>query len=93
MLREHNQDGQHRPANREFLEFDSPRHYLYGRTQPLFFTEHLVRRDISMPEVGDTAPDFELPSHLIKDKKVKLSEFRGNNNVVLAFYPLAWTPV
>jgi peroxiredoxin len=46
-----------------------------------------------MPEVGETAPDFELPSHLIKDKKVKLSEFRGKNNVVLAFYPLAWTPV
>ncbi len=46
-----------------------------------------------MPEVGDTAPDFELKSNLQKDKTVKLSEFRGKNNVVLAFYPLAWTPV
>jgi len=46
-----------------------------------------------MPEVGDTAPDFELKSNLQKDKVVKLSEFRGKNNVVLAFYPLAWTPV
>ena len=46
-----------------------------------------------MPEVGDMAPDFELSSHLVKGKKVKLSEFRGKNNVVLAFYPLAWTPV
>jgi peroxiredoxin len=46
-----------------------------------------------MPEVGDTAPDFELPSHLEKGKKVRLAEFRGINNVVLAFYPLAWTPV
>jgi peroxiredoxin Q/BCP len=45
-----------------------------------------------MPEVGDMAPDFELPSHLSKGKKVKLSDFRGKNNVV-AFYPLAWTPV
>jgi len=46
-----------------------------------------------MPEVGDVAPDFELKSHLQKDKKVRLSDFKGKNNVVLAFYPLAWTPV
>lgn len=46
-----------------------------------------------MPEVGEMAPDFELASHLHKDKKVKLSDFRGKRNVVLAFYPLAWTPV
>ena len=46
-----------------------------------------------MPEVGDMAPDFELGSHLEKGKKVKLSDFRGQKNVVLAFYPLAWTPV
>ena len=30
-----------------------------------------------MPQVGDMAPDFELKSHLEKDKKVKLSDFRG----------------
>jgi len=46
-----------------------------------------------MLSVGDTAPDFELKSHLHKDKKVKLSDFRGKSNVVIAFYPLAWTPV
>ena len=46
-----------------------------------------------MPQVGDMAPDFELKSHLAKDKKVRLSDFQGKNNVVLAFYPLAWTPV
>jgi peroxiredoxin len=51
------------------------------------------RRISTMPEVGDMAPDFELKSHLEKDKKVKLSDFRGKNNVVIAFYPLAWTPV
>jgi mycoredoxin-dependent peroxiredoxin len=45
-----------------------------------------------MPEVGEMAPDFELKSHMDKNKKVKLSDFRGKNNVVLAFYPLAWTP-
>jgi len=47
----------------------------------------------SMPQVGDMAPDFELKSHLEKDKKVKLSDFRGQKKVVIAFYPLAWTPV
>ena len=45
-----------------------------------------------MLNVGDNAPDFELPSHLEKDKKVKLSSLRGKN-VVIAFYPLDWTPV
>lgn len=43
-------------------------------------------------QIGDEAPDFELKSHLEKDKTVKLSDLRGRN-VVLAFYPLDWTPV
>jgi peroxiredoxin len=41
-------------------------------------------------KVGDLAPDFTLPGHL--DKEVKLSDYRGKN-VVLAFFPLAWTPI
>jgi peroxiredoxin len=39
---------------------------------------------------GDRAPDFTLPSHLGWD--VSLGELRGKN-VVIAFFPLAWTPV
>ena len=42
-------------------------------------------------EVGEMAPDFELPSHA--GKNVRLSEFRGKKNVFIAFYPLAWTSV
>jgi peroxiredoxin len=42
-------------------------------------------------EVGDMAPDFELPSH--NGGKIKLSDYRGKKNVFIAFYPLAWTPV
>jgi peroxiredoxin len=42
-------------------------------------------------KVGDKAPDFTLPSHL--DKQVTLSDLQGTKNVVLAFFPLAWTPV
>ncbi len=41
--------------------------------------------------VGQTAPDFVLTNHL--DQPVRLSDFRGNCNVVLAFFPLAWTPI
>ena len=43
-------------------------------------------------QVGDRAPDFELPSHQDRNKKVKLSDLRGQN-VVIAFYPFDWTPV
>jgi peroxiredoxin len=42
-------------------------------------------------EIGDIAPDFELESH--KQSGVRLSEFRGQKNVFIAFYPLAWTGV
>ena len=40
---------------------------------------------------GDEAPDFELRSH--RGGTVKLSSFRGKKNVLLAFHPLAFTPV
>ena len=42
-------------------------------------------------KVGDTAPDFTLKDQDQKD--VKLSDYRGKSNVVLAFYPLDWSPV
>jgi peroxiredoxin len=41
-------------------------------------------------QIGQTAPDFTLPTHL--GKTLTLSDLRGKN-VVLAFFPLAWTPV
>jgi peroxiredoxin len=42
-------------------------------------------------KVGDEAPDFELRSH--RGGSVKLSDFRGKRQVVIAFHPLAFTPV
>lgn len=44
-----------------------------------------------MIEVGKTAPDFELASHL-GGTKFTLSQFKGQKNVMLVFYPLDWTP-
>jgi len=40
-------------------------------------------------KVGDEAPDFELGS--TAGKKIKLSDYRGQKNVVLAFFPAAFT--
>ena len=42
-------------------------------------------------EVGDGAPDFELKDQ--HGTPVKLSDFRGEKNVVLVFYPLAFSGV
>jgi len=41
-------------------------------------------------EVGDPAPDFSLPDQ--SGKTVRLQDFRGKSNVVVAFYVMAFTP-
>ena len=45
---------------------------------------------VAAVEVGDKAPDFELPS--TKDGKFKLSSLAGKKNVVIQFYVLDFTP-
>lgn len=42
-------------------------------------------------EVGSQAPDFELKNQ--HGELVRLSDFRGGKNVVLVFYPFAFTGV
>lgn len=42
-------------------------------------------------EVGDEAPDFELLDQ--HRNPVRLSSFRGDKNVIVVFYPLAFTGV
>jgi len=54
---------------------------LYGQAAPAAPTTHL--------KVGDAAPDFKLTD--TSGKEVKLSDYRGKKNVVLAFYVLAFT--
>jgi peroxiredoxin len=41
-------------------------------------------------KVGQEAPDFTLPDTELKPQRVR--EFRGKRNVILAFYPGAFTP-
>jgi peroxiredoxin len=54
---------------------------VFAQTTPKAPTTHL--------KIGDKAPDFELTD--TTGKKVKLSDFKGTKNVVLAFYVLAFT--
>lgn len=42
-------------------------------------------------KVGDTAPDFTLPS--LSGERLSLSDYKGKKNVVISFIPAAWTPV
>jgi mycoredoxin-dependent peroxiredoxin len=46
------------------------------------------------PEVGDVAPDFDLPALIggVK-RRFHLAESRGKRNLLLAFYPSNWEPV
>ena len=49
-------------------------------------------------KIGAKAPDFELDSSELGDngkpgKKLRLSDYRGKKNVMLAFYPLDFSPV
>lgn len=52
----------------------------------------LSAQEAAMPKVGDMAPEFSLKyfdgSNL---KDVKLSDYKGKKNVVLAFYIFAFT--
>jgi len=43
-----------------------------------------------MIEEGQPAPDFQLRDQFGRD--VSLGSFRGRWNVLIAFYPLDWTP-
>ena len=46
----------------------------------------------NMPKIGDAAPDFTLKYFDGNDlKDVKLSDYRGKKNVVVAFYVFAFT--
>jgi peroxiredoxin len=67
---------------------DSGINHIYGPPNPI--REEEVEHTAGL-KVGDVAPDFELEDQ--NGKKVRLSQFRGKKNVLLAFFPLAFSPV
>jgi cytochrome oxidase Cu insertion factor (SCO1/SenC/PrrC family) len=54
--------------------------------------KQMEKASISMPKVGDLAPDFTLNYFDGNDlKSVSLSQYRGKKNVVVAFFIFAFT--
>ena len=59
----------------------------------------MALRPVQQLEIGDEAPDFHLPAtgdtagRGQKHKTVSLKSHRGRKNVVLVFFPAAFTPV
>lgn len=50
------------------------------------------KENMRMPKIGDTAPDFSLKYFDGNDlKEIKLSDYRGKKNVVVAFFIFAFT--
>jgi peroxiredoxin len=45
---------------------------------------------MSLIQPGAAAPDFDLDSHL--DERLHLAELRGKKHLLIAFYPLDFTP-
>jgi alkyl hydroperoxide reductase subunit AhpC len=61
-----------------------------------FMSEERLRGvlETGMPGVGDTAPDFELPALIAGVRQpLRLSAYREQKHVVLAFYPYNWQKV
>jgi peroxiredoxin (alkyl hydroperoxide reductase subunit C) len=66
-----------------FSEVSKKDLYDLGRLKPI--------DSVLKVKVGEPAPDFILPS--VSGKKISLSQFYGEKNVVISFVPAAWTPV
>jgi AhpC/TSA family len=63
-----------------------------GMAAPLSAQDKKGDSSMGMPKVGDSAPDFTLKYFDGSDlKDVKLSDYHGKKNVVLAFYIFAFT--
>lgn len=59
-------------------------------------TTAALSQNMTLPKtplkIGDVAPDFAITANNTSNKTaVKLSDFRGKKNVILAFFPAAFT--
>jgi hypothetical protein len=82
------------------------RRHVYGLLAVGIFTASVVPMNAQAPQqppppavkVGQPAPDFTLPylapvaDGKVEPKQVKLSDYKGKQNVVLAFFPAAFSP-
>ena len=68
------------------MEYCSKPTLQYSNTSLL---QSLLRRFMAMPSVGMKAPEFTLP--VSREQNISLNDYRGQKNVVLAFYPLDFT--
>lgn len=50
-----------------------------------------MNRPVQRLQVGEHAPDFTLPA--TGGRRVTLSDYRSRKNVLLVFFPAAFTPV
>jgi peroxiredoxin len=55
-----------------------------------------LSQNVTLPKtplkIGDVAPDFSIAANNTSNRvAVKLSDFRGKKNVILAFFPAAFT--
>lgn len=57
------------------------------------FAQAAPKEASAMPKVGDIAPDFTLKYYdgTFPPKEIKLSDYRGKKQVVVAFYIFAFT--
>ncbi len=61
-----------------------------GLASPALLAQQVQQgREHSYLKVGDKAPDFTLPG--TNNTTFRLSDYRGKKNVVLAFFPAAFT--
>lgn len=81
----------------ESILFDNPRQYWYNRAR-VSTDRCSIYKESTMSDllrVGEVAPDFTLPGVITKPEvarlEIKLSDYRGRKNVVLAFHTFAFT--
>jgi AhpC/TSA family len=59
----------------------------------LSWPDFILEERMAALQAGEMAPEIELPAVTGKQRhKFKLSDLRGKKNVIVAFYPLDWSP-
>jgi hypothetical protein len=58
-----------------------------------FLLQFYLEDGMAALQLGAVAPDFELPAVTGKQRQTfKIGDLKGKKNLVVAFYPLDWSP-